>query len=48
MSKRTNKILSVLLALTLAIASMSLVACGGGSTQEQDNCYGEDMPVMNE
>ena len=30
-----------------ALAMLTLVGCGG-SKDEQDNCYGEDMPVVNE
>lgn len=49
MNKRTNRLLTWVLAVTLAFASLGLAACGGGnSTQEQDNCYGDDMPVINQ
>lgn len=49
MNKRTNKLLAVALAITLALASLGLAACGGNdSAQSQDNCYGEDLPVVNE
>ena len=54
MNKRTSKFLSLILAITLAFATLGLAACGGSnggsgsaSTQEQDNCYGDDMPVVN-
>ena len=48
MKNRTTKFLSLFLAITLALATLGLTACGGESKQEQDNCYGEDMPVINE
>lgn len=48
MNNRTNKFLSLLLAITLVFASLGLAACGGQQKQEQDNCYGEDMPVIND
>ena len=48
MTNRTNKLLSLILAITLALATLGLTACSGGSSEEQDNCYGEDMPVINE
>lgn len=54
MNNRTSRFLSFILAITLAFATLGLAACGGtggdsgsGSTQEQDNCYGDDMPVVN-
>jgi hypothetical protein len=46
-SVSARKVVAALLSCTLALGSLSLVACGG-SSQEQDNCYGEDMPVVNE
>lgn len=48
MQNRTHKFLSLFLAITLALGSITLVGCGGGGQAEQDNCYGEDMPVVNE
>ena len=48
MNKRTSRLLAWVLAITLAFASLGLAACGGNSTQEQDNCYGDDLPVVNE
>ena len=48
MNKRSNKVLSLFLALVLAVGSLSLVGCGGNKANEQDNCYGEDMPVINQ
>ncbi|MDO4807777.1 MAG: hypothetical protein Q4A07_11065 [Coriobacteriales bacterium] len=48
MNSRIRSILSVLLAVMLVLGSLSLTACGGGGGDEQDNCYGEDMPVINE
>ena len=43
-----RKLLSIFLSVTLACGALSLAACGGGASNEQDNCYGEDMPVINE
>lgn len=48
MSKRFNAIVTLLLAVVLAFGSLALVGCGGGGDAEQDNCYGDDMPVINE
>ena len=54
MTNRTNKFLSLFLALVLAFCTFGLTACGGSNAdaeeqeQEQDNCYGDDMPVINE
>ncbi len=42
-----RSVFSIFLAITLALGTLTLVGCGGGSN-EQDNCYGEDMPVVNE
>ena len=47
MNVRVRKLLSIFLSVTLACGALSLAACGGASN-EQDNCYGEDMPVINE
>ena len=47
MTNRTHKLLALVLAITLGFASLSLTGCGG-SKQEQDNCYGKDMPVINQ
>lgn len=47
MNKHAHALLSLLLALLLAVGSFTLVGCSG-SDAEQDNCYGEDMPVVNE
>lgn len=46
-STTARKVVAILLSCTLALGSLSLAACGGNK-QEQDNCYGEDMPVVNE
>ncbi|MDO4796848.1 MAG: hypothetical protein Q4A01_02385 [Coriobacteriales bacterium] len=57
MSKRLSSLIPILLAVVLALGSLTLVGCGGSSddsskadanTTEQDNCYGDDMPVINE
>ena len=48
MTDRTNKFLSLFLAIMLALATFGLTACGEDAAQEQDNCYGDDMPVINE
>jgi hypothetical protein len=37
-----------LVALSLALSMFTLAGCGGSKAEEQDNCYGEDMPVINE
>ena len=42
-----HTLMTLLLAFALLMGSMTLVGCGG-SKDEQDNCYGEDMPVVNE
>ncbi len=47
MKERTRSVISLLIALVLVLGSFSLAGCGG-SKDEQDNCYGEDMPVINE
>ena len=44
---RFSSILTMLLAISLLFGSLTLVGCGS-KTEEQDNCYGEDMPVINE
>jgi hypothetical protein len=46
-SDSARKVVAAILSCSLALGSLSLAACGGNS-QEQDNCYGEDMPVVNE
>lgn len=50
MNTQTNSkfrsILSLFLAITLALGTLTLVGCGGNKN-EQDNSYGEDMPVVN-
>ena len=49
MKNRSSMLLSLMMAITLALAAFGLAACGnGGQGAEQDNCYGEDMPVINE
>ena len=47
MNSRFKSLMAALLAIMLVLGSFSLTACGGGN-DEQDNCYGEDMPVVNE
>ena len=46
-TNRTHTLLSLLLVITLLLGSIALTGCTG-SKDEQDNCYGEDMPVVNE
>ena len=46
--ERLRSILALLVAMALALSALTLVGCGGSSADEQDNCYGEDMPVINE
>lgn len=48
MNKRVRSLLSLFLAIMLALGSLSLVGCGPSGDAEQDNCYGDDMPVINE
>ena len=43
-----NSVLTIFLSLALVLGTLSLAACGGSNANEQDNCYGEDMPVINE
>lgn len=47
MKERTRSVISLFIALVLVLGSFSLAGCTG-SKDEQDNCYGEDMPVINE
>ncbi len=51
-TKRLNALLSAMLVLGMLFGAFSLTACTGGGDkqeeQEQDNCYGDDMPVVNE
>ena len=37
-----------LAAFSLALSMFTLSGCGGSKAEEQDNCYGDDMPVINE
>lgn len=48
MNNRKHAFLSIFLAFVLALGSLTLAGCGGSNADEQDNCYGEDMPVINE
>jgi len=32
----------------MVMCTLTLTGCGGSSADEQDNCYGDDLPVMNE
>ena len=41
-------LLTLLVAMALTLSALTLSGCGGSSANEQDNCYGEDMPVINE
>ena len=43
----TQKLISMFVAVSLLLGSVALVGCSG-KKDEQDNCYGEDMPVVNE
>ncbi len=47
LSSRLNTLLSALLVIALTFGTLALAGCGG-SKDEQDNCYGDDMPVINE
>ena len=42
-----HTLVTLLVAFALLLGSLTLVG-SGGSKDEQDNCYGEDMPVVNE
>ena len=46
MTGRKRSFISFFVVLTLVMASLTMAGCGG-SKNEQDNCYGEDMPVIN-
>ena len=46
MNARTRSLISLFVALVLLIGTISLAGCSG-SKNDQDNCYGEDMPVVN-
>ncbi len=49
MSKKLQSVLTFFVALSLVMGSLALTACGGNSSSNsQDNCYGEDMPVIKE
>ena len=43
-----QRLLSLLVAVALVFGTFALAGCRGGGEDEQDNCYGEDMPVVNE
>lgn len=45
---RLRTLAMLFVALMLALSTLMLAGCGGSSADEQDNCYGEDMPVINE
>ena len=47
-ANRTNTLVSLLIVIALMLGSLALAGCTGGSKDEQDNCYGEDVPVVNE
>lgn len=40
--------LATLLTILVLVCSLALMGCGGSAQDEQDNCYGDDMPVINE
>ena len=46
-SNRTHSLVSLLLVVSLLLGSLALAGCTG-SKDEQDNCYGEDVPDVNE
>ena len=51
----SRMLLALLLALSLGFSTTALVGCGGDEPQqsaaaaddEQDNCYGDDLPAVN-
>jgi hypothetical protein len=45
MTGRKRSFISLFVVLALVMASLTMAGCG--SKNEQDNCYGEDMPVIN-
>lgn len=45
---RMKALTLVLLTLSLVFSLFTLAGCGGSKAEEQDNCYGDDMPVINE
>lgn len=47
MNQRTRSFISVFMAFLLVLSMTMLAGCTG-SKDEQDNCYGEDMPVVND
>jgi hypothetical protein len=40
--------LAKLFTILTLVFSLALMGCGGPAQDEQDNCYGDDMPVINE
>lgn len=47
LKNRLHALVSALLVVSLFFGSFALAGCKG-SAEEQDNCYGDDMPVINE
>lgn len=47
MNKHLRSLLAFFVTLSLAFGSLALAGCTGGGN-EQDNCYGEDMPAVKE
>lgn len=47
MKKHLHALVMAFVAFSLVLGSLTLAGCTG-SKEEQDNCYGEDMPVINE
>jgi|GEM_PF-3458321 len=47
MKKHIQTLVMLIATLSLVLGSFTLAGCSG-SKDEQDNCYGEDMPVINE
>ncbi len=46
MNGQKRSFISLFVVLALVMASLTMAGCGS-SQSEQDNCYGEDMPVVN-
>lgn len=47
MKNRGRSLICMFVALMLVLSTFALAGCTG-SSDEQDNCYGQDVPVVNE
>ena len=53
MRAHISRLLSLLMVFSLVASTLTLTACGGDGDKkqaetEQDDCYGDDLPVVNE